>query len=195
LVELSTSFITKVTVQAPALDNPMLPRFTTPFFAKVNNAIGAWLILWIFLPLMYAHNAFGADMSLGSNVPDKDQTEPSNFPSKAPLPAPPILTRMERVLLPTTLYFRGNTAILTHFLIWYRKDTWGKEFGEKNAKDEMIDSKVSGWFCVGLLGIAGNALCLPLATEREREAKTRFYCWNGKDTTRISKNWGDLVKM
>ncbi|KAI9330486.1 OPT oligopeptide transporter protein-domain-containing protein [Zopfochytrium polystomum] len=43
-----------------------LAPITTPLWALVNQVLGLWVFLWVLTPILWVHNAFGIDFSLGA---------------------------------------------------------------------------------------------------------------------------------
>ncbi|KAI9347421.1 OPT oligopeptide transporter protein-domain-containing protein [Zopfochytrium polystomum] len=44
----------------------LLAPITTPLWAILNQVLGLWLFLWVLTPILWVHNAFGIDFTLGS---------------------------------------------------------------------------------------------------------------------------------
>ncbi|KAJ3329140.1 hypothetical protein HDU76_008537 [Blyttiomyces sp. JEL0837] len=134
----------------------ILQPITTPLWAMLNQMIGFYVMLWVLVPILWVNNAFGIDLTLGTN-PAYGPNGTGDFPLGYGMntrylfdkQGDPISSR--RFVNASDLSFRSNVyeahkpiyistyfaisytmsfvvfaAALTHVIIWYGKDIWAR---------------------------------------------------------------------
>ncbi|KAJ3401602.1 hypothetical protein HDV05_000358, partial [Chytridiales sp. JEL 0842] len=129
--------------------------FTTPFFAIVNQAVGAWIILWLVLPLMYTQNAFGADMSLGNSI-EQGPNGTGQFPLRGAINSP-------------VLFDKDGTSIMAYNLFKTFSD--GRLELDQDYYDQIKPVRITTYFALtyGMYFLGYTAVL------------THFVVWHGKD--------------
>ncbi|KAI9329798.1 OPT oligopeptide transporter protein-domain-containing protein [Zopfochytrium polystomum] len=89
---------------------------TTPLWAVLNQVAGAWLFLWVVIPILWSSDAFGIDSRLGTN-PAQGPNGTGQFPLGFALNSPSLFDRNgvafpSLSLLDAAAMARGEGAVL-----------------------------------------------------------------------------------